>query len=135
MNQSSLLFWELRTCQNPCAAAGVILWATEPNQPEKSPAASLPGPLASLSGSHFCLEHNILLCQPSAENYCCSILLVRQSQKTWSEHCVFLCSGGSLLCSCAHVLGLSPKRKCVLETDVVAEIHSSKLSLEISSSF
>lgn len=42
----SLLFWEVRTCQNPCAAAGVILWATEPNQPEKSPAASLPGPLA-----------------------------------------------------------------------------------------
>lgn len=69
MNQSSLLFWEVRTCQNPCVAAGVILWATEPNQPEKSPVVSLPGPLAILSGSHFCLEHNVLLCQPPAENF------------------------------------------------------------------
>lgn len=80
MNQSSLLFWEVRTCQNPRAAAGVILLATESNQPEKSSTASLPGPLAGLSGSYFRLEHNILLCQPSAENCCCcSILLVRQS--------------------------------------------------------
>lgn len=93
MNQSSLLFGELRTCQNPCAAAGVILWTTEPNQPEESLAVSLPGPLARLSGSHFCLEHNILLCQPPAENCCCPFLLVRQSQKTWSEHCVLLCFG------------------------------------------
>lgn len=129
MNQSSLLFWEGRTCQNPCAAAGVILWAIEPNQPEKS-AVSLPGSLASLSASHFCLERNILLCQPSAENCCCcSILLVRQPQKTLSEHCVFFCSGGSLVCSCSHVLGLPPKRKCVLEMGVVAEICSSKLWL------
>lgn len=105
MNQSSLLFWEVRTCQNPCAAAGVILWPTEPNQPEKSPAASLPGFLASLRGSHFCLEHNILLCQPSAENCCCcSVLLVEQSQKThwtllvpllWREPALLMlpCSG------------------------------------------
>lgn len=63
MNQCSLLFGEVRTCQNPCAAAGVILWTAEPNQPEESLAVSLPGPLACLSGSHFCLEHNILLCQ------------------------------------------------------------------------
>lgn len=58
MKQSTLLFWEV-TCQNPCSGAGVILRATEPNQLEKYLAAYLPGPLASLSGPHFCLEHNI----------------------------------------------------------------------------
>lgn len=136
MNQSSLLFGEVRTCQNPCAAAGVILWTTEPNRPEKSLAVSLPGPLACLSGSHFCLQQNILLCQPSAENCCCpSVLLVRRSQKTQSEHGVFLCFGGSLLCHAPRFWAFRKEETCARNRCGCRNPLKQTVSVIISSSF
>lgn len=98
---------------------------------EESLAVSLPGPLACLSGSHFCLKHNILLCQPSAENCCCpSFLLARQSRKTWSEHCVFLCFGGSLLCSCSWALGLHQREDLWLQKSTQANcVHYNQFFL------
>lgn len=127
MNQSNFLFGEVRTCQNPCAAAGVILWTTEPNQPAESLAVSLPGPLACLSSSHFFLEHNTLLCQLLQKT---AVVLSFRSQKTRSEHCAFLCFGGSCLCSCSQLLGLHQRGNLCLQKSTQANgVHYNQFFL------